>query len=430
MESIWNNGVEKCDFQPLDGDIKTDVLIIGGGLCGVLCAYALKKRGIDCVLAEADKICNGVTNGTTAKITLQHGLIYNKIINRYGLEFAELYYSSQKEAVEALKKLCFSIECDFESCSSFVYSLHDRSIIEKEVQALYRLGGKAQLCEKTELPFSIAGAVKIENQGNFHLLKFVYAIAKELPIYENTKIQELTLEGAITNRGKIKAKKIIVATHFPFINKHGSYFLKMYQHRSYVLALKNAAAVKDMYVDEYKKGLSFRSYKGLLLLGGGSHRTGSKGGNWKELEEFARKYYPDSQIVYRWATQDCMTLDSIPYIGQYSKSTPNLYVATGFNKWGMTSSLVAASILADKVSGKTNKYEKVYLPSRSMLHPQLAVNMFESAKGLLTPTAPRCPHMGCALKYNKQEHSWDCPCHGSRFDENGKLINNPATDDR
>ncbi|MBQ7792243.1 MAG: FAD-dependent oxidoreductase, partial [Clostridia bacterium] len=217
--------------------------------------------------------------------------------------------------------------------------------------------------------------------------------------------------------------------HFPFINKHGGYFLKMYQHRSYVLALKNEKILKDMYVDEKQEGLSFRSYGDLLLLGGGSHRTGGKGGNWEELQRFAKKYYPNAREVGRWATQDCMTLDGIPYIGKYSKTTSDLYVATGFNKWGMTSSMASAMILADMVCGRKREYEEVFAPSRTMVHPQLAINLLESAKVLITPTTPRCPHMGCALKYNKQEHSWDCPCHGSRFEENGKLITNPATGD-
>ena len=429
MKSIWNDDIEKVSFEPLRGDVKTDVLIIGGGMCGILCAYMLKNAGVDCVVAEADRICGGISNDTTAKLTFGHGFIYDKIINKYGVEKAYLYYKSQKEALEKLREISLNAECDFENCSSFVYSLNNRKIAEKETEALNRIGCKAEFTEKTELPFSVSGAVKIENQAKFHPLKFAYSIAKDLTVYENTKILELRPDGAVTNNGKISAKKTIVATHFPFINKHGGYFLKMYQHRSYVIGLKNAPVIKDMYVDEDKNGLSFRSYKGLLLLGGGGHRTGNKGGCWQEIERFAKKYYPDAQEVCRWATQDCMTLDSIPYIGQYSKRTPDFYVATGFNKWGMTSSMVSAMVLADLVCGKSNEYAELYFPSRSMIHFQLAVNMFESAKNLLTPTAPRCPHLGCALKYNKYEHSWDCPCHGSRFEENGKLINNPATDD-
>ena len=430
MKSIWNNDIEKREFGSLEKDIKTDVLIIGGGMCGILCAYMLKEAGVDCVLAEADKICAGITNGTTAKITYQHGLIYDKIINKYGIEKAQLYYESQKRAFDNFKKIASQIDDDFEMCNSFVYSLNDTKKIEKEVEALNKIGCDAQFTKKTELPFSVAGAVKIENQARFHPLKFAHKISGDLNIYENTRIIELNPHVAITKNGRIFAKKIVVATHFPFINKHGGYFLKMYQHRSYVIALKNADNVKDMYVDEEMDGLSFRTHNNLLLLGGGSHRTGGKGGNWKELQKFSKKYYPDSTEVGRWATQDCMTLDSIPYIGNYSKQKPDLYVATGFNKWGMTSSMVSAMILTDMICGKKSEYADIYSPSRSIFHPQLAVNLFESAKGLLTPTAPRCPHMGCALKYNKQEHSWDCPCHGSRFDENGKLINNPAVEDK
>ena len=269
----------------------------------------------------------------------------------------------------------------------------------------------------------------LRDQGQFQPLKFAFEIAKDLPVYENTKVLELMPGKAVTNRGEIQCKRIIVATHFPILNKHGSYFLKLYQHRSYVLALEGAQNVNGMYVDEDKKGLSFRNFSNLLLLGGGSHRTGKKGGNWHELEAFAQTYYPSARIVGKWATQDCMTLDGVPYIGQYSNSTPDLYAATGFNKWGMTSSMVSAMILADLVQGKENEFASVFSPSRSILRPQLTVNAFESVMGLLTPTVPRCPHLGCALKYNAAEHSWDCPCHGSRFTEDGKLLDNPATND-
>jgi len=429
MKSIWNNGVKKPEFETLNGDIKTDVLIIGGGLCGILCAYMMKETGVDYALVEADKICAGITNDTTAKITFQHGLIYDKLIKKYGFEKAQLYYSSQKEAFCKLTALASKIDDDFEFCDSFVYSIRDRNIIEREVMALNKIGCDAEFLKDTELPFDVVGAVKIKKQANFHPLKFAYNITQDLKIYENTKVIKLAPNTVITNNGRISASKIIVATHFPLINKHGGYFLKMYQHRSYVIALENATKIKNMYVDEAKEGLSFRNYGELMLLGGGSHRTGGNGGNWSELESFAEKNYPKANKVAQWATQDCMTLDSVPYIGQYSKSTPDLYVATGFNKWGMTSSMVSAMLLTDLVCGRKSEYADIYSPSRSVWHSQLAINIFESAKGLLKPTIPRCPHMGCALKYNKQEHSWDCPCHGSRFDENGNLINNPAAAD-
>jgi glycine/D-amino acid oxidase-like deaminating enzyme len=260
-------------------------------------------------------------------------------------------------------------------------------------------------------------------------LKFLGAIARSLRIFEHTKVLELMPGKALTTGGTVSAKKIIIATHFPILNKHGGYFVKLYQQRSYVLALESAPDAGGMYIDEQKGGLSFRNHQGLLLLGGGSHRTGKPGG-WQSLEAFARRNYPQAQIVAKWATQDCMSLDGIPYIGQYAKSTPDLYVATGFNKWGMTSSMAAAALLTDLVLGRESEYTHVFQPSRRILRPQLAVNGLESVVGLLTPTVPRCPHMGCALKYNAAEHSWDCPCHGSRFNEDGTLIDNPATDDK
>lgn len=430
MDSIWLKTAQRPRFEALEGNIKTDVLIIGGGLTGILCAHMLEQAGVSYILVEADRICNGITKNTTAKITIQHRLIYDKLIRMFGIEAAQIYLQAQQTALEKYRAICRNIDCDFEEYDSFVYSIDDRKKIEKEVTALNMLEVNAKFVEELPLPFSVAGAVQVENQAQFHPLKFAFSIAKNLCILENTKVIELSPKMALTNHGSIMADKIIVATHFPFLNKHGSYFLKLYQHRSYVLALKNAENVRGMYVDEAEKGLSFRDYKDLLLIGGGSHRTGKKGGNWHELEEFVQHSYPSSQEVCRWATQDCMTLDGVPYIGQYSKRTPNLYVATGFNKWGMTSSMAAAVILTDLVQGQYNPYASVFSPSRSILHPQLAINAAETALGLLKPVVPRCPHMGCALKYNPDERSWDCSCHGSRFTQEGKLIDNPSTGDR
>ena len=434
MESIWEKNVSQVQFatrkENKSIDVSTNVLIIGGGIAGILCAYKLKNAGVDCRLVEAAEICGGITRNTTAKITLQHGLIYDKMIRRFGENKARLYAEAQKKASKEYAQLCENIDCDYEIRDSYVYSFHDRKNIEKEVTALNRIGVKAELSDAKELPFSVAGAVRVRDQAQFHPLKFLYAIAKDLPIYEHTKVVELMPHRAKTNHGAITYQKLIIATHFPMLNKHGLYPLKLYQHRSYVIALKGAQNVDGMYVDESDTGLSFRSYGDLLLLGGGGHRTGKQGGCWQELEDFAKKHYKNAKIVGKWATQDCMTLDDIPYIGQYSRSTPDIFVATGFNKWGVTNAMVTADILCDLVRGKSNPYAAVFDPSRTVLRPQLAINAFASTVGLLAPTAPRCPHLGCALKYNKAEHTWDCPCHGSRFHEDGKLIDNPATDDK
>ncbi|NMP37858.1 MAG: FAD-dependent oxidoreductase [Clostridiales bacterium] len=427
MNSLWEQTAKHTDFPKLASNIKTDVLIIGGGMAGVLCAYMLHQADVDYVLAEAKTVCNGVTKNTTAKITSQHGLVYDKLIQRFGLEKAGQYLNANETALQKYRELCQGIDCDFETKDAYVYSIHDRKKLEKEVAALKKLNFSAELKENLPLPFPVAGAVRFKNQAQFNPLKFVFAITPGLHIYEQTNVRELEGLTAITDTGTITAKKIIITTHFPFLNKHGCYFLKLYQHRSYVIALENAANVNCMLVDEAEKGMSFRNYNNLLLIGGGDHRTGKNGGGWQELRNFALRCYPEATEKYHWATQDCMSLDKVPYIGQYSANTDGLYVATGFNKWGMSSSMAAAMILCDLVQERSSAYSEVFSPSRSILKPQLAVNAFESAVNLLIPTARRCPHLGCALKWNCVEHTWDCPCHGSRFTQDGRVIDNPAT---
>ncbi len=426
MISIWQKNVQLPSFPKLNGDVSTDVLIIGGGIAGILTAYMLKENGVDCILAEKGKICQGTTGHTTAKITVQHGLIYQKLLESDGIETAKKYLEANRLALEQYRALCSGIDCDYEQMDNYVYSVDDRKMLEREMLALDQIGGSAVLCEDLALPFPTVGAVRFSNQAQFHPLKFLSSIAKELPVYENTFVQEVRGNTAVTDSGSIHAETVIVTTHFPFINKHGSYFMKLYQHRSYVLALENAQNPDGMYVDACQTGLSFRNYNRYLLLGGGGHRTGKKGGCWAELRRNARQYYPHSKEVCHWAAQDCMSLDEMPYIGRYSCRTAELFTAAGFNKWGMTGAMLSAMLLSDMVQGRQNQYADVFCPSRSMLKTQLFVNGLETLTNLLCVTGKRCPHLGCALHWNSAEHSWDCACHGSRLDEQGKVLDNPA----
>lgn len=426
-ESIWSQYMNVPVFPKLRGDHKTEVLIIGGGLCGVLCAYFLEQAGVDYLLAEGDVIGGGITCNTTAKITSQHGLIYEQLLRKNGREKAQQYLQANEWAVAKYRELAKEIDCDFEEKNAFVYTLSDRKKVEREVHAVNELGFPAEFVRELPLPFRTEGAICFPGQAQFHPRKFLLQLAQKLNVYEHTFIRELAPGTAQYDGGTITADQMIVTTHFPFLNKHGSYFLKLYQHRSYVMALDGAPDVQGMYLDEAQGGLSFRNYGNLLLVGGGSHRTGHLGGGWQELQEFAAQYYPQASAAYYWATQDCMSLDSIPYIGRYSKHTPGLYVASGFGKWGMTNSMAAAKILSEQVLGSISEWAEVFDPGRSIWKPQLIVNGLEALAGLLTPTIKRCPHMGCALKWNPRENTWDCSCHGSRFEADGTLINNPAT---
>ena len=429
MKSLWYSDVKMPHFERLEKDLKTDVLIIGGGITGVLCAYQLHQSGIDYVLVEADRICGGVTGNTTAKITAQHGLCYRKIADRFGLEGASLYYEANAQAIEDYRTLCEGIDCDFHASDSFVYSLNGRKELEAEQAILSKIGVKTALVDHIALPLSIHVALGMPRQAEFHPLKFLASIAHELHIYENSRVTELIGTDARTAHARITAKRIIVATHFPFLNKHGSYFLKMYQSRSYVLAIDGAEKLEANYIDADEKGLSFRTANGLLLIGCGSHRTGKKSDGWTDALRFSVQHFPKAGERFRWATQDCMTLDGLPYVGLYSAGTDGLYVATGFGKWGMTGAMMASRVLADLLKGKETPLSRLLSPSRSILRPQLAANAWETLENLLPLRHHRCPHLGCSLKWNPWEHTWDCPCHGSRFDREGRLLEGPAQGD-
>ena len=228
MESFWEQSAPRVRFDELKGNTSTDVLIVGGGIAGILCAYKLKNAGIDCRIAEATRICSGITKNTTAKITLGHGLIYDKLIHRFGEHRARLYLQAQINAEKEYARLCKNIDCNYEKKDSLVYSLDNRKKIEKEITALCQLGMKSEFSNARELPIKVAGAVRVKDQAQFHPLKFLYGITKDLPIYENTKISELMPHSAVTKHGKITYKKLIIATHFPILNKPGAYFLKLY----------------------------------------------------------------------------------------------------------------------------------------------------------------------------------------------------------
>ena len=271
--SIWKGNSEQ--YNMLKSDISADVLVIGGGISGILAARLLTDSGLKCVIAESGRICGGVTRNTTAKITVQHGLICSQIAEKYGDDYARMYLNANRLAAEHFEKLAEKIDCEYEKKDSYIYSTNDEKPLYREADVISRIGGEAEFVGNIPLPFYNVGAVCMKNQAQFEPMMFLNEISKGLEIYENTGIIEVEKNTARTVDGKIKAKKIVFAAHFPFINRHGSYFLKMYQSRSYVLALENANSFDGIFMDENKNGFSFRNYKNLLLIGGGAHKTGS-----------------------------------------------------------------------------------------------------------------------------------------------------------
>ena len=498
MNSLWLNEKTKEKFPKLEKDLETQVCIIGAGIFGISTAYYLTQKGYNVTILERDKIANRVTGHTTAKITSQHGLIYHYLLNQYGKEFARKYYLANQKSIQEIEKIITQnqIECDFERQNSCVYTTNQSEIekIEEELQALKELDIEASKTEKTPLPFEIVSGIEFKNQAQFNPIKYIDGLVKRITdtkgkIFENTICYDVKRDGdsyiCYTENNMVKAKYVVLASHYPFINFPGVYFAKMYQSSSYVIGIDTKSELFDgMYINIQSPIYSFRTAKDadkkILLLGGGDHKIGentSYQDSYGLLEEKAKQWYPNCEIKYRWSTRDCITLDKIPYIGEFSNTLPNMYVGTGFNKWGMTSSNVAARIITNKIDGKENEYSEVFEATRlnpivnkdevknmvsqtvkslvveRIEEPEKVINdeintddikqetgqiikwngekvgVYKDIEGKIFAVKPICTHLGCILNWNGADKTWDCPCHGSRFDYTGKNLYNPALKD-
>jgi glycine/D-amino acid oxidase-like deaminating enzyme/nitrite reductase/ring-hydroxylating ferredoxin subunit len=553
MNSFWLDSIEnKNKFNKLEKDISTDVCIVGAGIFGLTCGYYLTKQGYNVVLLEKEKdIASKTTGHTTAKITSQHNLIYKYLIDSLGESMAKKYLYANQDAIENIYQIINdeNIDCDFVRQDSYVYTnnLDELEKIKLENKAVNSLGFKSEFVTSTPLPFNVLGALRFPNQAEFNPIKYAYGLAKCITsngssaidglvnagsvgsvsvgdgivenspggaslnlakgtgeIYTDTLVQNIKKENDefITSCKDyvVRSKYVILASHYPFIDRLGYYFLKMYQSTSYVIAVDIGDKTFDgMYINSKQPTFSYRfaNFSGscgkrLLLVGGADHKTGSKidlSNAYSILEYEVRKYYPDCKVLYKWNTEDYITLDKIPYIGEFSHFMPNMYIGTGFNKWGMTSSNVAGNIIVDKILGRENEYENVFKATR--LHPiknnvelgnmikettnSFVINKFkvpdadldviednsvmsgskkagnfEEIKndsghvlkyngqtigiykdndGKIFAVNPICTHLGCLLSWNNLDKTWDCPCHGSRFDYKGHQLYNPAIRD-
>lgn len=486
-KSYWLASTPKTNYPTLEEDISVDIAIVGGGLVGISCGYLLQNQGYKIAILEADRVCQGTTAHTTAKITSQHGLIYNQLKNKVGEETAKLYAESNELAISEIGKIIVDngIDCEYISQSAYVYTQTDRylSKIEEEVKLAQSLGIQASFVENIPFNMDIKGAVRFNNQAQFHPRKYLLGLANllsgDVSIYENTRAVRLEEEKDLTiiteNKKNIKAKKIIIASQYPFYNKKGLYFSRLFPKRSYVVGIKAKEKYPGgMYINAEQPTRSLRHQSTedgeLILVVGADHITGQQditNKNYDELIKFANELFTVENIPYRWSTQDPMTLDEIPYIGHLTSNTENIYVATGFNQWGMTSSYVSAMVLKDLIVKEDSPYKDLYNPSRKnirasaknlvsknlniaayLLNGKITpadkdyqiekgqgktikiegekVGAYRDEEGNLHLINTTCPHMGCELKWNSAESSWDCPCHGSRFTYTGEIIEGPA----
>lgn len=472
MRSIWSLTSDIEDRSERKLPEIADIVVIGGGMAGILTAFILQQRGMHPVVLEAEGIGSGQTRNTTAKITVQHGLFYHKAIVELGREKTQAYVRANMEALDYYRRLVREkhISCDWQEGAACLYTRRDIEILEREQEAATELGIESRITRKTELPFAVSGALEFGGQAAFHPLRFLETVAGEVPVCENCKVFKVEGNMVCTNRGEVYAKNIVFATHYPFINVPGFYFMKMHQERSYCIAITGARSIKNMYYGIDEEALSLRSYGKYLLLGGYGHRTGERtpGEPYRKLREDAAHYFPGCEVQAQWSAQDCITLDHIPYIGKYSHARPGWYIASGFGKWGMTGAMTAAMIVSDLITQGKSPYEEVFSPQRFAIKASLpnlwkegvhsvkglSRNLFGKAQTVLEQLQPgtggtvkwsgkiygaykdekgkcylvplSCPHLGCRLEWNSAEKSWDCPCHGSRFHYDGTLIDNPA----
>ncbi|UVI27484.1 FAD-dependent oxidoreductase [Paenibacillus spongiae] len=489
-QSYWRVSAPLPSFPKLEKDTEVDAVIIGGGITGITTAYLLTKQGLRIALLEADVILNGTTGHTTAKITAQHDLIYDELIGTIGEERAKQYYEANRDALSFIKQMIqdHRIECDFSEEDAYIYAQRESSAekLHKEAAAYEKLGIDGGFVDKIPLAVPSAGAVKMPHQARFNPLQYIVSLLPHITnaggaIYEHTtavEVDEGTAPVVITREGwRVKAKHVVACSHFPFVDRHGLYFARLHAERAYVLAAKVQESYPGgMYLSADNPKRSIRSVTStdgeqLLLIGGENHKTGQgicTIDYYESLLGFAAQHFKVESIPYRWSAQDLITLDKVPYIGPITSGLPNIYIATGFAKWGMCHSTVAAMLLSDTIAGRENPYRDLYSPQRFHPNPSIKnaiTQNFDVAKQLITGKLENvnkqagvlqpgegavvtyngkragayrddagtlhivdttCTHMGCEVEWNDGERSWDCPCHGSRFNYEGDVMEGPA----
>ncbi|HEX2053303.1 MAG TPA: FAD-dependent oxidoreductase [Actinomycetota bacterium] len=489
--SIWVSTTDETTYPQLGGSgFHYDVAVIGGGIAGLTTAVLLKKAGMKVAVVEARRIASGATGYTTAKITSLHGLTYAKLLREQGEEKARLYAEASQAAIEQIAGFVTvdGIECGFERLPAVTYTEDPEQVreIDAEVEAARKLGLPAMLVTQTDLPWEIRAGILFENQAQFHPRRYALGLARIVDgdgssVFEETRALDLEEEGdrpvVRTEHGTITADHVVQATHLPFHDPAGL-FAKAAPTRSYCMAVQIDGHVpQSMYLSADKPTRSLRPHRvedtEFLLIGGEGHKVGQGDfttTRYAKLEAWARERFNVTSVDFRWSAQDYMPADDIPYIGRLSPRSDRLYVATGFKKWGMTAGTAAGRILSDLILGIDNPWSEVFDATRLDIGPSAGKLIKENANvakrfvsdrlhtlvapdinslkpgegaivragrdkvaayrevgGMMKTVSPVCTHLGCVVSFNDAEQTWDCPCHGSRFDTDGNVIEGPAT---
>jgi glycine/D-amino acid oxidase-like deaminating enzyme/nitrite reductase/ring-hydroxylating ferredoxin subunit len=487
-EPYWRDTTKLPSFPKLTEDTSVDVAIVGGGISGITTAYQLSKQGIKVAILEAGKLLNGTTGHTTAKITAQHGLIYDEFISHFGEEKAKLYYEANTDALNFIKRTAseLHIDCEFIQDDAYIYTNADKYVskIENEAKAYNKLGIPGEMVTSMPVDLERKNAIVMKNQGQYHPLKFLKALVQAITdsggkIFEQTTATDVetgTNPTIITREGKrITCNYLVSCSHFPFYDK-GFYFARMYSERSYLMALRTKQKYSSgMYINAESpvRSLRYTPYNGenLVIVGGENHKTGHGSDTLKHYEALAAygdELFGVEEIVNRWSAQDLTTLDKLPYIGFMTADTPNILVATGYRKWGMSNGTAAGLLLSDLIVKRDSPYKDLYTPSRFYADPSVKqlikqnadvaghlisgklemvdkriedlqnnegavvkvngkrAGCYKDINGKIHVVDTTCTHMGCEVEWNNGERTWDCPCHGSRFSYEGHVVEGPA----
>ncbi|WP_458206846.1 FAD-dependent oxidoreductase [Haladaptatus sp. NG-SE-30] len=486
--SLWLETTQSSDFDPLDGDRRVDVAIVGGGIAGLSAAAELKDAGRTVAVLEAERVVSGVTARTTAKLTSQHGLVYRELLSRFGHERARQYATANEAAIEIVAERSEKVDCDFSRRPAYTYVTDsgERGRIRREVETARSLGLPASFVESVPLDVDANCAVRFDDQAQFHPRKYLLTLTDEIQgdgceVFEETRATDLHSGHPCrveTERGTVTADHVVVATHFPFVDPAG-YFARQYPKRSYVLAVRTRDPPPEgMYYRSGDPYFSVRSHEtngeSFVLCGGQNHKTGQGGSTsdrYRAVEREARRRFDIEEVAYRWSTQDYVSTDRVPFVGPIAPWHSNVFVATGFGGWGMTNGIAAGRIVAEEIAGDGSEWADVFDPerlpplgtareflsenanvgtkfvsdwmrkpygARESLAPGDARIVRESGNviaehrdedGELHRVSAVCTHMKCLVKWNDAEQTWDCPCHGSRFDYDGGVIDGPANRD-